>query len=80
MTKKFYVTSAIAYPNGRPHQGHALDIVQTDVIARFHKLLGKDVFFQTGTDEHGTKNWHTAKKLGKHEMEFLEAKEKVFKG
>jgi len=60
MAKKFYITTAIAYPNGRPHMGHALEIIQTDAIARFHRLLGKDVFFQTGTDEHGidcTERW-----------------------
>ncbi|MFC2135453.1 methionine--tRNA ligase [Bacteroidota bacterium] len=79
MEKKFYVTTAIAYPNGPPHMGHALEIVQADVVARFHKLLGKDVFFQTGTDEHGTKNWDTAKKAGKSVKVFLDENVAVFK-
>ncbi|MBW2978213.1 methionine--tRNA ligase [Candidatus Woesearchaeota archaeon] len=79
MAKKFYITTAIAYPNGKPHMGHALEIVQADVLARFHKLLGKDVFFQTGTDEHGTKNWQTAKKEGKEVMQFLDENVGVFK-
>ena len=79
MTKKFYVTTAIAYPNGKPHMGHALEIVQADALARFHRLLGKDVFFQTGTDEHGTKNLQTAKKLKKDIMEFLNENVSVFK-
>ncbi|MCH8329358.1 MAG: class I tRNA ligase family protein [Nanoarchaeota archaeon] len=57
LTKKFYITTAIAYPNSVPHLGHALEIVQADVIARFYRSLGKDVFFQTGTDENGNKNW-----------------------
>ncbi len=77
--KKFYVTSAIAYPNSKPHIGHALEIVEADVVARFHKLLGEDVFFQTGTDEHGTKNWETAKKQGKDVKELLDANVQVFK-
>ena len=77
--KKFYVTSAIAYPNASCHLGHALEIIQCDIVSRFHKLLGKDVFFQTGTDEHGTKNWQTAKKQGKDIKEFLDTNVKVFK-
>jgi methionyl-tRNA synthetase len=79
MKNKFYVTSAIAYPNSRPHLGHCLEIIQTDVVARFHRLLGKDVFFQTGTDEHGNKNWQTAQKEGKNIKEFLDANVSVFK-
>ncbi|MBW2995975.1 methionine--tRNA ligase [Candidatus Woesearchaeota archaeon] len=79
MPKKFYITTAIAYPNGPPHQGHALEIIQADALARFYKLLGKDVWFQTGTDEHGTKNWQTAKKQGKDVIDFLDANVKVFK-
>lgn len=78
MAKKFYITTAIAYPNGRPHMGHALEIIQTDAIARFHKLLGKDVFFQTGTDEHGIKNWQTAQKSGKEIYSFLDENVGVF--
>ena len=77
--KKFYITTAIAYPNGRPHLGHALEIIQADVLARFHKLQGKEVIFQTGTDEHGIKNWQTAKKLNKDIMQFLDENVKVFK-
>ncbi len=70
--QKYYVTTAIAYPNAKPHLGHALEIVQADAAARFQRLLGKDVFFQTGTDEHGIKNWQTAKKEGKDIGEFLD--------
>ena len=77
--KKFYVTTAIAYPNSVPHLGHALEIIQADVVARFYRLLGKDVFFQTGTDEHGNKNWQTAQKEGKDIKEFLDANVKIFK-
>ena len=53
--KKYYLTTAISYPNGRPHMGHAYEVVATDVIARYHRLCGRDVRFLTGTDEHGLK-------------------------
>ena len=52
----FYLTTAISYPNGRPHLGHAYELMAADAIARFQRLDGKDVFFLTGTDEHGLKN------------------------
>src|ERR1700681_157292 len=51
----FYITTAIAYPNGVPHIGHAYEAIATDALARFARLDGKDVFFLTGTDEHGLK-------------------------
>jgi methionyl-tRNA synthetase len=56
----FYVTTAIAYPNGAPHIGHAYEAIATDALARFQRLDGKDVFFLTGTDEHGLKMIQTA--------------------
>jgi methionyl-tRNA synthetase len=76
--KKFYITTSIAYPNGKPHLGHALEIIQADVLARFYRLMGKDVFFQTGTDEHGTKNWQTSQKEGLGIKEFLDRNVSVF--
>ncbi len=57
---KFYITTAISYPNGLPHIGHAYEAIGTDAIARFERLDGKDVFFLTGTDEHGLKMCQTA--------------------
>ncbi len=60
----FYVTTAIAYPNGQPHIGHAYEAIATDAIARFARLDGKDVFFLTGTDEHGLKMIQTAANEG----------------
>jgi methionyl-tRNA synthetase len=57
---KFYITTAIAYPNGVPHIGHAYEAIATDALARFQRLDGKDVFFLTGTDEHGLKMVQTA--------------------
>jgi methionyl-tRNA synthetase len=60
----FYITTAIAYPNGKPHIGHAYEVVATDAIARFQRLMGRDVCFLTGTDEHGLKMVQTARGLG----------------
>src|SRR5690349_14396897 len=58
--QKFYITTPIFYPNGPPHIGHAYTALATDVLARFERLDGKDVFFLTGTDEHGLKMKQTA--------------------
>ncbi len=55
MSEPFYVTTAISYPNGPPHIGHAYEAIAADVIARFQRQQGRDVRFQTGTDEHGLK-------------------------
>ncbi|MGV0990688.1 MAG: methionine--tRNA ligase [Mycobacterium sp.] len=60
MSEPFYVTTAIAYPNGAPHVGHAYEYIATDAIARFKRLDGFDVRFLTGTDEHGLKMAQTA--------------------
>ena len=60
----FYITTAIAYPNGTPHIGHAYEYIAADVLARFHRLDGQDVFYMTGTDEHGLKMQQTAEKEG----------------
>jgi methionyl-tRNA synthetase len=67
---RFYITTAIAYPNGAPHIGHAYEAIATDALARFQRLDGKDVFFLTGTDEHGLKMIQTAQKenLTPHEL------------
>ena len=62
--ERFFITTAISYPNGRPHIGHAYELIATDAIARFMRLDGKDVFFLTGTDEHGQKMLQTAVKEG----------------
>ena len=55
MCKSIYLTTAIDYVNGQPHLGHAYEKVLTDVLARFHRCQGADVFFLTGADEHGQK-------------------------
>src|SRR5438309_1869995 len=59
---RYYLTTAISYPNGAPHIGHAYEAIATDAIARFMRLDGYDVFFLTGTDEHGIKMLQTAAK------------------
>lgn len=61
---KYYITTAIAYPNGAPHVGHAYEVMATDALARFKRLDGYDVFFLTGTDEHGIKMVQTAGREG----------------
>ncbi len=61
---RFYITTAIAYPNGAPHIGHAYEAIATDAIARFMRLDGYDVYFLTGTDEHGIKMLQTATREG----------------
>ncbi len=64
MGKKFYITTAIAYTSRKPHIGNTYEIVLTDAIARFRRFLGDDVFFLTGTDEHGQKIQEIAEKEG----------------
>ncbi|MCR2833812.1 methionine--tRNA ligase [Parerythrobacter lacustris] len=65
MSEPFYITTAINYPNGRPHIGHAYEGIATDVVARFHRARGRDVRLITGTDEHGLKMDQTARKAGR---------------
>ena len=63
MTKPYYITTAISYPNGAPHVGHAYEFICADAIARFKRLDGYDTRFQIGTDVHGQKMWQTARDL-----------------
>jgi len=64
MSERYYITTPIFYPNGSPHIGHAYNVVATDAMARFHRADGKDVFFLSGTDEHGLKMQQTAEREG----------------
>ena len=64
MAEPFYITTAISYPNGKPHIGHAYEAIAADVIARHQRMQGRDVRFQTGTDEHGLKMAQKARELG----------------
>lgn len=70
MRNKFYLTTSIPYTNAAPHIGFALELVQADVFARFKRQEGFDVYFLTGTDEHGIKTARAAKALGKEPIEF----------
>ena len=65
MAEPFYLTTAIAYPNGPPHIGHAYEAIAGDVIARVQRMNGRDVRFITGTDEHGLKMDKTARDAGR---------------
>jgi methionyl-tRNA synthetase len=79
MAKKFYVTTPIYYVNDVPHIGHTCTTVAADIIARYYKLLGKDVFFLTGTDEHGAKVAEAAKEKGLSPQKFCDQVSKNFK-
>ncbi len=70
--KKFYITTSIIYTNAFPHLGAAFEFIQADVLARYHKALGEDVFFLTGTDEHGSKIAKKAKELNKNPQDFVD--------
>ncbi len=76
---KFYITTSIAYANGAPHLGHALEMVQADAIARFKRQRGDDVFFLTGTDEHGAKIARTAEALGVTPRELVDTNAAAFR-
>jgi methionyl-tRNA synthetase len=75
----FYVTTAIDYVNAAPHIGHAYQKIVADILARWNKLLGKEVFFLTGTDEHGRKVQKAAEKAGKQPKEFVDEVSEKFK-
>ena len=72
MKEKFYVTTAIAYTSGKPHIGNTYEAIFTDAIARYNRLQGKDVFFMTGTDEHGLKVEQKAAERGLSPKQFVD--------
>jgi methionyl-tRNA synthetase len=73
------ITTAISYPNGRPHIGHAYEAIATDAFARFQRMMGRDVFFQTGTDEHGLKMAQAARARGISPQELADEMSFYFK-
>jgi methionyl-tRNA synthetase len=79
MTRHFYVTTAISYPNGDPHVGQAYEALAADAVARFKRLDGYDVHFLTGTDEHGQKIQQTAARQGKTPQQFIDEMTPKFK-
>ena len=68
----FYITTTIPYVNADPHIGFALELVQSDAIARYQRLYGRDVFFSTGTDEYGQKIWEASQKEGKNVQDYVD--------
>jgi methionyl-tRNA synthetase len=70
--KPFYITTTLPYVNADPHIGFALEIVQADAIARYKRLMGSEVFFSTGTDEHGQKILQKAKEEGRDVQEYVD--------
>ncbi|MFZ2484895.1 MAG: methionine--tRNA ligase [Minisyncoccia bacterium] len=70
--KSFYITTTLPYVNAEPHIGFAMEIIQADVLARWHRELGHEVFFNTGTDEHGQKILEAAEKAGKDVHEYVD--------
>jgi methionyl-tRNA synthetase len=76
---KFYITTPIFYPNGKPHIGHAYTVIATDALARFQRLDGKQVFFLSGTDEHGLKMQQTADKEGISAQELADRNSAIFR-
>lgn len=79
MKGKFYITTTLPYVNADPHIGFAWELVQADVIARHHKLLGEEVFFNTGTDEHGLKIYRKALEEGKEPQKYVDEYAAKFK-
>ena len=79
MSKSFYITTAIDYPNGKPHMGHAYEKIVTDTYARWYSFLGRDTYFLTGTDENGQKLQESAKSAGKETQAFVDENVEIFK-
>lgn len=78
--KSFYITTTLPYVNAEPHIGFAMEFIRADIIARWKKLTDHDVFFNTGTDEHGQKIWQNAIKAGKDPREYVDEYAEKFKG
>jgi methionyl-tRNA synthetase len=76
---KFYVTTASAYTNGPPHIGYAMELIQGDVLARYHRQQGDEVWYVTGTDEHGTKIKRAAEEAGKTPKEYVDEVSQLFR-
>src|SRR5207249_8698082 len=77
-TLTFFITTAIDYTNAAPHIGHAYEKVLADVLARYHRLKGDDVFFLTGVDQHGQKVQQSAEKQGVEPQQFVDDITKKF--
>lgn len=80
MNKSFYLTTTLPYVNSKPHVGFALEIIQADTIARYHASLGEEIFFNTGTDEHGKKIYEKAIEEGKDPQKYTDEYAAKFDG
>ena len=78
MNNKFYVTTAIPYVNSKPHVGFALELIQSDVVARYNRIIGKETYFLTGSDENSLKNVQAAEKEGISTQELCDKYSKNF--
>ena len=79
MNKNFFITTPIYYPSAKPHMGHAYSSIVADFFARFKQIEGYNVFFLTGTDEHGLKIQRAAEKNNKKPLEFCNEISNTFK-
>ena len=79
MDKNFYITTPIYYPSAKPHMGHAYSSIIADFFARFKRIQGFNVYFLTGTDEHGQKIQRAAEKKGKDPLSFCDEISKTFR-
>ncbi len=79
VSNSVYITTTLPYVNASPHVGFALEITQVDALARFYRSLGREVFFNTGTDEHGQKIFEAAQKAGKDPQEYVDFYANEFK-
>lgn len=73
-----FIATAIPYMNAGPHMGHAMEFIITDIIARYHRNAGNDVFLLTGSDEHGSKIFNKAQELGKDTVTMLDENVEIF--
>ena len=80
MSDPYYITTAISYPNGPPHIGHAYEAIAADAIARYQRQQGRDVRFQTGTDEHGLKMAQAARTENVEPRAFADKMSRLFQG
>jgi len=78
--KPFYITTTLPYVNAEPHVGFAMELIRADILARYKKLMGYQVFFNTGTDEHGQKLWADAQKVGEDVKVYVDRYAKEFRG
>ncbi len=79
MKEKFYLTTTLPYVNAEPHAGFAMEIIEADALARFNRQIGKEVFFNTGTDEHGLKLYRKAGELGMDVQDYVNQQAENFK-